>query len=69
MGTKTIIKMLLDAGADVNGGKYGTVLGAAAACGLELQVKMLLDAGADVNSRGWGVNMPLPWRQPGTTRR
>ncbi|KAK6528601.1 hypothetical protein TWF281_009839 [Arthrobotrys megalospora] len=61
---KYVIKMMLDAGADVNaqGGYYGNALQAATASAAEQAhmphqvydeiVGMLLDAGADVNARG-----------------
>ncbi|KAK7050660.1 ANK-REP-region domain-containing protein [Favolaschia claudopus] len=46
-----IVKMMLDAGADMNivGGEYGTALQAATHFGFEPIVKMLLNAGADTN--------------------
>jgi ankyrin repeat protein len=49
-----IVKLLLDAGADVNlqGGNYGTALQAASAGGHSRSVRLLLDAGADVNLMG-----------------
>jgi ankyrin repeat protein len=51
---ETTVKILLDAGADVNtqGGYYGTALQAASSNGEEMVVKILLDAGADVNTQG-----------------
>jgi ankyrin repeat protein/aminoglycoside phosphotransferase (APT) family kinase protein len=53
-GHETVVKMLLDAGADVNaqGGEYGNALQAASRESHETVVKMLLDAGADVNAQG-----------------
>ncbi|KAJ0418603.1 ankyrin repeat-containing domain protein [Aspergillus carlsbadensis] len=46
-----IVKMLLDAGCDVNesGGLYGTALQAAAHCGCMESARVLLEAGADVD--------------------
>jgi ankyrin repeat protein len=49
------VKLLLDAGADVNtggDGRYGSTLYVASESGHEAVVKTLLDAGADVNARG-----------------
>ena len=53
-GKSSIIKLLLDRGADVNlpGGVYGSALGAAAYRGKLENVTLLLDRGADVNLTG-----------------
>ncbi|THU98747.1 ankyrin, partial [Dendrothele bispora CBS 962.96] len=53
-GNEGIVKLLVDAGADVNaqGGEYGNALQAAAYGGNEGIVKLLVDAGADVNAQG-----------------
>ena len=49
-----VVKMLLDAGADVNaqGGEYGNALQTASSRGHEAVVKLLLENGADVNAQG-----------------
>ena len=51
-GHQQIVKMLLDAEAEVNtqGGFYRNALQAASSGGNQQIVKMLLDAGADVNA-------------------
>lgn len=51
-GNENVVKLLLDAGADVNApaGKYGNALQAAVWRGHENVVKLLLYAGADVNA-------------------
>lgn len=51
---ENVVKMLLDAGADVNaqGGEYGNALQAALYRDNEKVVKKLLSAGADVNAQG-----------------
>lgn len=67
-GHKTVVKQLLDAGADIelNDTKWGqTPLWWAAASGQEAVLKMLIDAGADVESKAskytkWGQT-PLWW--------
>ena len=53
-GHEQTVKLLLDAGADVNaqGGFYGNALQAASYNGHDQTVKLLLDAGADVNVQG-----------------
>ena len=53
-GLGKVVKLLLDAGADVNaqGGVYGNALQAASYGGDEQVMKLLLDAGADVNAQG-----------------
>jgi ankyrin repeat protein len=53
-GLGNVVKLLLDAGVDVNaqGGKFGNALQAASVNGYEQVVKLLLDAGADVNAQG-----------------
>jgi ankyrin repeat protein len=53
-GHKTVVQMLVDAGADANaqGGRYGSALQAASDGGHEKMVRMLVDAGADVNAQG-----------------
>ncbi|KAK7178124.1 hypothetical protein PSPO01_15822, partial [Paraphaeosphaeria sporulosa] len=53
-GHETIVKLLLDAGADVNaqGGEYGNALQAASDGGHEAVVKVLVDKGADINAQG-----------------
>jgi hypothetical protein len=55
IGHKQIVRLLLEAGADVNaegGGLYGSALQAASARGHEQVVRLLLDHGADVNAQG-----------------
>ncbi|EUC31762.1 hypothetical protein COCCADRAFT_38175 [Bipolaris zeicola 26-R-13] len=54
LGLKRVVKLLLNAGADVNaqGGLYGNALQAASVKGHEQIVKILLNAGADVNAQG-----------------
>lgn len=48
-----VVRILLDAGADVNGGEIsGSARWAASVAGRELVVRMLLKTGADVNARG-----------------
>jgi ankyrin repeat protein len=51
-----VVKLLLDAGANVNaqGGHYGNALQAASLPGHESVVKLLLEAGANVNAQGRG---------------
>jgi ankyrin repeat protein len=53
-GHDTVVKLLLDKGADVNaqGGEYSNALYAASFRGHEQVVKMLLDKGAEVNAQG-----------------
>jgi hypothetical protein len=53
-GHRTVVQMLVDAGADVNaqGGLYGNALQAASSGGHEKVVQMLLDNGAEVNAQG-----------------
>jgi ankyrin repeat protein len=53
-GDESIVRILLDYGADVNtiGGYYGSSLQAASAEGDESIVRILLDHGADVNALG-----------------
>ncbi|KAI0603596.1 Ank-2 multi-domain protein, partial [Pyrenophora tritici-repentis] len=53
LGFRTITRLLLDAGADVNaqGGRFGNALQAASLRGHEQVVKTLLDKGADVNAQ------------------
>ncbi|ESZ94731.1 hypothetical protein SBOR_4893 [Sclerotinia borealis F-4128] len=53
-GTEAVVKLLLDAKADVNtqGGLFGNALQAASAGGHEIVMKLLLDAKADVNTQG-----------------
>jgi ankyrin repeat protein len=53
-GHGAVVKMLLDAGADMNaqGAKYGNALQAAARFNEEEVVEILLDAGADVRVQG-----------------
>jgi ankyrin repeat protein len=54
LGLRTIVRVLLDAGADVNehGGEYGSALHAASTHGYEDIVKILLDSGANINAPG-----------------
>ncbi|KAH6875175.1 hypothetical protein BKA58DRAFT_418768 [Alternaria rosae] len=54
LGLRTITRMLLNKGANVNaqGGEFGNVLQAASSGGYEQVVKMLLDVGAEVNAQG-----------------
>jgi hypothetical protein len=54
LGFSTVIRLLLDAGAEVNaqGGEYGNALQAASLEGYEQIVKTLLNAGAEVNTQG-----------------
>jgi hypothetical protein len=54
LGLRSIVKLLLEAGAEVNtqGGKYGTALQAASQNGSSEVVKLLLEAGADLNTHG-----------------
>ncbi|KAF2678030.1 ankyrin [Lentithecium fluviatile CBS 122367] len=56
-GHQRMVKLLLDAGADVNaqGGFYGNALQAASEGGHEQVVKLLLDTGANVNVEGLGL--------------
>jgi ankyrin repeat protein len=56
-----VVRMLLDAHADVNaqGGYYGNALQAAAFGGNTEVVRMLLDAHADVNAQGGRYGSPL----------
>ena len=51
----------MDAGADINiqGGHYGSALGAAALGGHEAIVKQLLDAGAVINTQGGAFGSAL----------
>jgi ankyrin repeat protein len=51
---KTIVKLLLENGAEVNakGGLYGNALQAASYGGNEAIVKLLLENGAEVNAEG-----------------
>jgi ankyrin repeat protein len=53
-GYATIVRLLLNRGADVNaqGGQYGNALQAAAAHGYETIIQLLLERGADVNAQG-----------------
>ena len=53
-GHEQVVKLLLDAGAEVNaqGGVYGNALQAASFRSYEQVVKLLLDAGAEVNVQG-----------------
>ena len=53
-GWKGIVRVLLDAGAEVNaqGGQYGNALQAASYQGSRETVQLLLNAGADVNAQG-----------------
>ena len=53
-GHENALKMLLDAGADVNaqGDRYGHALQAASAYNHEATVRLLLQSGADVNAQG-----------------
>ncbi|KAG4034505.1 hypothetical protein MFRU_003g04650 [Monilinia fructicola] len=53
-GNEAIVKLLLEAKADVNaqGGRYGNALQAASCGGNETIVKLLLEAKADVNAQG-----------------
>ncbi|KAF7574509.1 vegetative incompatibility protein HET-E-1 [Pyrenophora tritici-repentis] len=54
LGLRTIARLLLDQGVDVNaqGGRYGNALQAASRKGRWQIVEMLLDKGADVNAQG-----------------
>jgi ankyrin repeat protein len=54
LGLRTITRLLLDKGAEVNaqGGFYGNALQAASSEGHELIVKMLLDNKANINAQG-----------------
>ncbi|XP_014558237.1 hypothetical protein COCVIDRAFT_36442 [Bipolaris victoriae FI3] len=54
LGLKRVVKLLLNAGADVNaqGGFYGNALYAASVKGHEQIVKILLNKGANVNAQG-----------------
>jgi hypothetical protein len=54
LNLREVVKILLNAGADVNaqGGEYSNALQAASWEGNEQVVKILLDAGADVNAQG-----------------
>ena len=53
-GQDSLVQLLLDRGADVNGQgeQFGNALQAASAGGHEKLVQLLLDKGADVNARG-----------------
>jgi len=53
-GHETVVRLLLDAGANVNaqGGYYGNALQAASAEGHEAVVRLLLEKGANVNAQG-----------------
>lgn len=53
-GEETIVKLLLEAGVDVNNkiGRYGTALTIASRGGHEDVVRMLIQSGADVNIQG-----------------
>jgi ankyrin repeat protein len=54
LGLRTVVQMMMDAGADVNaqGGQYGNALQAASWRGHEKVVQLLMDAGADINAQG-----------------
>ncbi|KAK6988134.1 hypothetical protein R3P38DRAFT_2805149 [Favolaschia claudopus] len=66
--SEPIVKMLLDAGADVNlvGGYYGSALHAATWRQYEPIVKMLLDNGADMNIVGEQANVNIVSGEHGT---
>ena len=53
-GNKTIVKLLIENGADVNakGGKYGNALQAASYYGYKSIVRLLLENGAEVKENG-----------------
>ena len=57
-GHDKVVRILMDAGADVNaqGGTWGNALQAASVGGNDKVVRILMDAGADVNAQGgtWG---------------
>jgi ankyrin repeat protein len=55
-GHDTSIRLLLEAGADVNaqGGFYSNALQAASVGGHDTSIRLLLKAGADVNEQGGG---------------
>ncbi|KAF2250795.1 hypothetical protein BU26DRAFT_517582 [Trematosphaeria pertusa] len=67
-----VVKLLLDAGADVNaaqGGGFGNALYAASSLGYEqVVVKLLLDAGADVNAQRGGFGNALQAASEGVLR-
>ncbi|THX52302.1 hypothetical protein D6D11_04783 [Aureobasidium pullulans] len=60
-GYETIVRMLLDRGADVKilGGRYNTALQAASESGHETIVRLLLDHGADVDNLLDSPSAPL----------
>jgi ankyrin repeat protein len=53
-GNESIVRLLLDRGADINaqGGRCGNALQAAAYRGYESIAQLLLDRGADINAQG-----------------
>lgn len=59
MSVEKVVQILIDTGAKINSGFYGSVLLVASGAGCEKVVHLLLDVGADVNWREGGRNNAL----------